>query len=394
MNPVFSAFFRRPGRAAGRASVLAALLAWLTPRAARAENSISYKYEDYREMGGRIGVKTQGTYLEKDLGTDTHLKLEGILDAIAGATPNGQPAPAGSNEVPLSDIHDRRKAWNADLSHQFHRVNVAVGIGNSRESDYVSTGWSVNTVTDFNQKNTTFLAGAAGTDDTIKVFFQSPRVKKRGNDFIVGVTQLLDPRTTVTLNLTYGQQRGFLADPYKLVQKNVEVFPGIFLPLTYGENRPDHREKWVALIGLNRAFPEMRGAIDATYRFYHDTFGANAHTIDLAWFQRAGGKFILRPSFRFYDQTAVDFYHYNLDATSIVPPPGVPRSNGPFYSSDNRLSALQSFTFGAKVVWNATDALSFDVAFERYEMRGTDRVTPQSAYCRANIVTIGTKFSW
>ena len=191
-----------------RAFALAALLVWLAPRGARAENSVTYKYSDYREADGRIAVKTQGAYIEKDLGTEMHLKLEGVLDAITGATPSGQPAPAGTAQVPTSNLHDRRKAWNADLSRQFPGVNVAVGFGNSRESDYVSNGWSLNTLTDFNQKNTTLLAGVAGTDDDVKVFFQPTWVKKRSNDVIVGVTQLLDPRTSVTLNLTWGRTSG------------------------------------------------------------------------------------------------------------------------------------------------------------------------------------------
>ena len=55
---------------------------------------------------------------------------------------------------------------------------------------------------------------------------------------------------------------------------------------------------------------------------------------------------------------------------------------------------MQTFTYGLKLVWDATDALQFDVAFERYDMRGTDRVTPQSAYCRANIITLGGRLHW
>lgn len=377
-----------------RAAALALFLIWLAPRAARAEESISYKYEDYRESGGRIAVRTQGAYLEKDFGTDTHLKVEGILDAIAGATPTGQPAPAGSDQVPTSQLHERRKAWNAALSRQFSRFNLALGIGNSRESDYVSTGWSVNTLTDFNQKNTTLLVGLAGTDDDIKVFFQAPRAKKRTNDVIVGVTQLLDARTSLTFNVTWGRQTGYLADPYKLVQKSSEIIPGVFLPLTFAENRPDERTKWIGLVGFNRSFPEAHGALDATYRFYRDTFDTTAHTIDVAWFQHLGERLIARPGFRFYDQSAADFYRYQLDGTAIVPLPGRPRPNGPFYSSDFRLSALQSFTYGLKLIWNLTEAWQIDAAFERYEMRGTDDVTPQSAYCRANIITGGLKFSW
>jgi hypothetical protein len=378
----------------GRAAVLAALLIWLAPRVARADDAITYKYEYYREMGGRIAVDTHGAYIEKDLGTATKLKFEGILDSIAGATPNGQPAPAGSDQVKLSPMHERRKAWSGNISHQLQRINVGFGVANSRESDYVSTGWSINTITDFNQKNTTLLVGLAGTNDKIKVFYQLPRADKNTNDVIIGVTQLLDPRTSLTFNITFGRQRGYLSDPYKIVQKSTEVISGIFLPLTFAEHRPGQRDKWIGLLTYNRTFPEARGAVDATYRFYRDTFDVFAHTVDLAWFQRVGEKLLLRPGLRFYDQSAAYFYHYRLDGTSITPFAGQPRRDGPFFSSDYRLSAMQTFTYGLKIILNATPALAFDAAYERYDMRGSDHVTPQSAYCRANIITLGARFSW
>ena len=378
-----------------RPLLLSVLLVWLAPRAARAENSVSYKYEDYRESGGRIAVQTQGTVIEKDLGTEMHLKLEGILDAITGATPTGEPAPAGSDQVVTTELHpERRKSWNADLSRQFRRVNLSVGAGNSRESDYVSNGWSVNTLTDFNQKNTTLLAGIAGTDDKIKVFFQQRRARKHTNDVIVGVTQLLDPQTSLTFNATWGRASGYLGDPYRLVQKDIELFPGVVLPLTFGENRPAYREKWIGLAGINHTFGDLRGAIDATYRYYSDTFGTDAHTLDLAWFQHVGAKLILRPSFRYYSQSAARFYVYNFNKATITPRSGAPRPSGPFYSSDWRLSEMETITYGLKAIWNVTEAFQLDVALEQYDMRGTDGVTPQSAYCNARVVTAGVKFSW
>jgi hypothetical protein len=377
-----------------RALVLSTLLAWLAPRVARSEDAVRYKYQDYKESGGRIAVEVHSAGIEKDIGTSTHVKIEGVIDAIAGATPNGQPAPAGSDQVPLSKLTERRKAWNAVFSHQFERVNLALGVANSRESDYVSTGWSVNTLTDFNQKNTTLLVGVAGTEDDLRVFYQAARADKRTNDVIVGVTQLLDPRTSVSLNLTWGRQTGYLSDPYKLVQKNTEIIPGVSLPLTFAENRPAERDKWIALAQLNRAYPEMHGAIDFSYRFYHDTYDTNSHTLDLGWFQNIGEHVVVRPGIRFYTQSAADFYYYKLDGTAVVPVAGPPRTNGPFYSSDYRLSEMRTLTYGLKVVWNATEALQFDAAYERYDMRGTDGVTPQSAYCRANIFTVGAKFSW
>ena len=374
---------------------LAGGLLLLHPRAARAEGSLSYKYEDYRESDGRIAVKTQNALVEQDFGTDMHLKVVGVIDAIAGATPNGQPAPAGSDQVVLAQLSERRKAWNADFSLQFPVVKIDLGIANSRESDYTSNGWSVNPLTDFNQKNTTVLAGIAGTDDRVKVFYQPAWARKRGTDVIAGVSQLLDPRTSVTFNLTWGQASGYLNDQYKLVQKSVEVAPGVFLPFTYGENRPQERTKWIALASINHSFAQLHAAIDASYRYYHDSYGIGSNTIELSWLQRLGSEYlILQPELRYYDQSSADFYYYNLDATSIMPTSGVPRTQGPFYSSDYRLSAMRTTFYGLKVIWTPSARWQLDVEYERYEMRGRDGVTPQSAYPRANILTAGLKFSW
>ncbi len=373
---------------------LAGCLVLLSPRLARAEDFLSYKYEDYREAGGRIAVQTQSALIEQDLGTEMHVKLQGVIDAIAGATPTGQPAPAGSDQVVLTQLRDRRKAWSADFSRQFSATNLALGLANSRESDYVSTGWSINTLTDFNQKNTTLLAGVAGTDDDVKVLYQPAWAKKHTNDLIVGVTQLLDPRTSVSFDLTWGRATGDLSDQYKVVQKNIEVNPGDFLPLQFLDNRPGTRNKWIALGSLNHAFPDLRGALEASYRFYHDTFGTNAHTIELTWLQQISPTLILKPELRFYDQSAADFYYYKLDGTSIVPPFGPPPVQGPFYSSDYRVSALRTYTYGLKVVWTPSARWQLDVALAQYDMHGKDGVTPQSAYPRAAIITAGLKISW
>jgi len=373
---------------------LSLLLGLLAPRGARAENSVSFKHQDYRESGGRVVIRTQGAYVEQDVGLSTVIKAEGVIDAIAGATPNGQPAPAGSDQVPLAQLTERRKAWAASVGHQFTRSRITLGVANSRESDYVSTGWSLNTQTDFNQKNTLLLVGLAGSNDDIDVFYQTSSAKKRTQDFIVGVTQLLDPRTSLTLNLSAGRQRGYLSDPYKLVQQRTEIIPGVFLPLTFAENRPDERDKWIALVTFNRAFPEAHGAAEMTYRVYHDSFETTAHTLDLSWFQQLGERLILRPNVRFYEQSAASFYRYRFDGTGIVPRAGPPRPEGPFYSSDYRLSEMRTFTAGLKGVWRVSDTLQFDLTYERYEMRGKDGLTPQSAYVRANIYTVGGKFSW
>lgn len=378
---------------ARRVLLLTAALFFGQARSARAEGAISYKYHDYREADDRMTVESHYGMIEAALGPAMRFKAHGVIDTIAGATPNGQPPANPGGPVPLTEVTDRRKGWSAELARQFPRVNATVGVANSRESDYVSTGWSLNTLTEFNQKNTVLLLGGAGTDDDIRVFYQSDWVKKRTADVIAGVTQLLDPRTSVTLNVGYGHSTGYHADPYRLIFKRVEIAPGIFLPRTFGENRPDTRDKWTIFTALNRAFPAAHGALEASYRWFRDDFGVTAHTVELAWFQKFGERWMLRPAVRYYDQSAADFYRLDLNGTSFVPTDR-PNPAGPFYSADYRLSALRSHTLGVKLVWTPGEAWTFDAAFEHYEMRGKDGVTSPWVYPRAAIVTVGAKFAW
>jgi len=363
------------------------------PRAAKAENSLAYEYEDYSEPDGRVGVTTQSARIDQDLGTDMHLALSGVTDAIAGATPSGQPAPQGSDQVALSELHNYRKAWEADLSRQITDFNVAVGFSRSIEDDYESNGWSVNTLTNFNQKNTTLLAGVAGTDDDVEIFFTPAWRNKHSTNYIVGVTQLLDPHTFVTVDFTWGRLTGMLDDPYKVVQKSTQVLPGIFLPVTFSDNRGDIRDKGTLFVSVNHDVSSWHGALEASYRFYADTYGITSSTGEFAWLQRLGRRFILKPDIRLYQQTAADFYHYNLDTTSIVPT-RIPNPQGPHYSSDARLSAFDEAGASIKLTWKATDWLQFDASFGGYRQHGTDGVTPQSAYYRATVSTAGMKVSW
>jgi len=378
------------------AAPLALFLMLALPRPpARADGSVTYRYEDFDEAGGRIGVHTQGVIVDQDIGGAVQFTATLVDDAIAGASPTGAPAPAGSNQVPLAHLSDHRKAWEADLSRRLGRVDVSVGAAQSREHDYVSRGWSLNTLTELNGRNTALLLGVAGHGDDVETFFdpQHAYVQKHSFSAIAGVTQLLDKRTSVTLNLTWGRETGFLSDQYKLVVKSLELLPGVFLPLGYPENRPDERNTGTAYVSVDRAFPALRGALEASCRFYGDTFDVAASTVEVRWLQKAGERLTLAPELRCYEQGAARFYYYNLDETDIAPT-HVPNPNGPAYSSDYRLSSLYSVTCGIKATWKPVERLELVLALDRYEMRGRDGVTPQSAYPVANIVSAGAKVSW
>jgi hypothetical protein len=325
-----------------------------------------------------------------NLGVSTQIQARALVDTITGATPNGQPAPEGSDQVVLSDLEDERYAFVADATHDFGNSRIMGELAYSTESDYDSIGIAGSYTHSFFQKNTEVQFGISYVDDDIQPTFFAESRRKLSKDFLVGVTQVLGPNTTFSANLSYGTASGYLSDPYKLVQKSIEILPGLALPLTFMENRPDSREKVIGFFQLAHYFEKLRGSLDGSFRLYDDDHGVGSTTTEISWFQKFGEKLVVRPSFRFYRQSAADYYYYNLDFTPIVPASD-PDGSAPNYSSDYRLSYFDSTTLGLKVIYSVSDRWAIDAMYERYEMIGRDGTTPDSAYPAANILTLGVR---
>ena len=384
---------------------LGVLISILQIRTARAEDSLTVKAQSWQEDNHRIRVDSQYGLAEADITPDAHLKVMGLIDTIAGNTPTGEMPAAPGAPVPLGHMKELRKAWDSNFAYQFKRVNVAISDGLSREGDYVSNGYSLNTVTNFNQKNTLLLLGWGHTDDRImetkQLGWTSDRYKT-GDDFIIGLTQLISPEMSVTANISYGRSTGFMNDPYKSITAPYDPRLPPFLwpllgPAGVPENRPRQKEKISVFLGTNRHFERLDGALDGSYRFYSDSFGIVSHTVELKWVQRLGSHFTLEPSIRYYRQCAADFYYTDLISAGIAPAADTTGETGtgygPFYSSDYRLSKMETANLGVKLSYIINDHASLDFTYERYLMRGLDHVTPQDAYTNANTLTFGIKIS-
>lgn len=299
----------------------------------------------------------------------------------AGATPN-TPAPSSggsssttttssssTSQLPTVPVSDERFGVNVGLSKRLERHTVSGGISGSTESDYESLGVSLSDAIDYNQKNTTLILGTAYTHDTIDAT-TGISGNKNTLDLMAGLSQVLGPKTLLAINLTWSHGEGLLTDPYKIVELN-----GVLVP----EVRPDNRDKQMLFLALTRFVESLNGSAEISSRFYTDTFGISAQTYELAWYQKMGDRFTLRPIVRLYDQTAADFYAVRFEGSPTE------------YSSDYRLSAMNAFGAGLKGIWKLSSAVSLDLAYDRYEQTGKDSETPDEVYPTANVITAGAR---
>lgn len=379
------------GRAAFRAQpwrrILPVGLAASLPQLIRGEDRVDYRYENYSEEHDRITVETHSVYFEQKLVDSVTAKGELTYDGISGATPTGTVAPNG--KIILTHLEDVRRAVSTEFDCRLANHTLTPGFAYSYESDYTSYGLSLNDAIEFNEKNTTLQLGVSHNFDDVRHMDLTTHKytlwdNKQSTEGMIGITQLLTPKTVFNAAFTYGNDSGYLSDPYRLAGYLPTGFPfAIGVP----ERRPSHRNKEIVYTSLTRYFSTVNASLEGSYRFYHDSYGIFASTIGVTWHQWLGQHFIVEPMFRFYEQSAADFYATTFTGPFSSNPPGM-------HSSDYRLSELYTLYYGLQATAVVNDHLHIVAGYHRYDMEGMDGKTKSAMYPKANIFTVGLSILW
>ena len=391
--------------------LFAVLLQVLQLRRADAEDRVGFKFQYYGEEHDRVTNWGPSFFFEKDLSSRLQLKIEGVYDVISGASPTGLPAPSQirlapgasassfslvsgpssrstpgttataasrparvistDTTLPTMWFYDARLAMDGELRFRTGDYLFTGQLAFSTEQDYNSIGTTLKVAKEFNQKNTVVSTGVAYIHDDVDILSPSSSEEKETVQVLLGVTQVLDPKTVLNVNFVAGFASGYLSDPYKSALVNNSVLP---------DTRPDSKDLQILYTSLTRAVDSLNASVEASYRLYHDSNGVNAHTASLAWYQKIGRDFVLRPGIRYHQQDAADFYAVQFNG------------NPEYYSADYRLSNSASLSYGMKVIWTPNEKWSADVGYERYNMWGRDGLTSSQAYPTANIVSVGVNF--
>ncbi len=287
-----------------------------------------------------------------------------------------------NTSVPLTQLSDHRRAFSLNAPVTFGIQQFTPEVSFSEEHDYHSYGFALNYALALNEKNTTLNTGWAHDSDRVRdnVLIWEPKVS---DDIVIGVDQLLSPKSYITFSATYGHEYGYLSDPYRgviFVQNWPQNDPND--AALVAENRPRQRTKEIFYTSFNQFIDPLAGSLELSYRFFHDSYDIFAHTVELDWYQKMGRTVVLNPTFRYNHQSAASFYNVIFPDYNDKPA---------YYSSDYRLSRLETFNMGITLMWRIHKHLSFDLSYTRYLMVGLDGITSSSAYPSANIYNVGAR---
>jgi hypothetical protein len=208
---------------------------------------------------------------------------------------------------------------------------------------------------------------------------------KTTQQYLLGVSQVIDKDSLLQSNITFGYHHGFMNDPYKKV--GLDTGPGGIPGFYVREKRPQERFEWAWLNQYVRHFGQFNdAALHLDYRFATNDWGINSHTFEVSWHQPIVDDWQIIPRFRYYSQDSADFYQpvFAVDnAGAIAAVISDKLTSYENYSSDYRLAGFGAFSGGLKLSKEITEikplnSLKFQTGFEyynhkaRYELGGNN----------------------
>lgn len=329
------------------------------------DSALAYYHED-----GRVQAIEPVVEVSKVFADGQSLNFNASFDALSGASPNGAlpshsaqtfTGPSGKasraytiapGQLP-ADPHysDTRFAAGGTWTMPLTRVDqLSLGGKFSVEDDFVSGTVDASIAHDFNHKNTTLSFGLFNEYDALHPVGDTPvpgsdftslvrtgGKSKDGVGAVLGVTQVMTRTWLSEFNLSVDRFTGYLNDPYKITS----IIDSAGNPAGYEfESRPDQRTRKSAY-WENRIALGSQLSTTLSLRYMSDDWAVRSDTAQLhlrwSWSNREQ---YIEPTFRWYRQTAADFYTpFILDTA---------RQSTGFESADSRLGAFHALTYGVK----------------------------------------------
>jgi hypothetical protein len=300
------------------------------------------------------------------------------LVSTGGGSSTSGPYAVAPGALPIdTSFKDMREAANLSWSYQLDPLTThSIGVGYSHEVDFQSMLLNTSISHDFNDKNTTLSAGVNFEYDAIApiggapvpmsdylLFQKEGKKSKRVEDLLLGVSQVMGRRWISQVNLSLDKSSGYQTDPYKILSGLDAT--GNTVGYIY-EKRPEDRSRTSVYWGNKIALDH--DTIDFSVRQMTDSWGITSKTVDLRYRWIFADDSYIEPQFRYYKQSAADFYRlYLLQGAPLLA----------YASADPRLAEFNASTIGFKWATKLDRNTEFSFRAQSYVQRGnTPSVLP------------------
>lgn len=292
-------------------------------------------YSSYK--GGGMDITGESVLVRKKFSENFSVEANYFVDKVSGA----------SIDVlsQASVIKDERKQKSLSVDYIHDKTQYNLSYTQSAERDYISDTPHFSLSQDMFGDLTTVTLGFTyshnkvgennGTANTPVVSWLGHATSR---SFEGGLSQIITKNLIAGATVEVITDQGLLSNPYRSIRF---VDPSVPLGYSLGTQIYPNTHTSTAVETRAKYYLPYRAAASVSYRYFSDTWGIHANTIELDYVQPVSNKWIFEGRVRHYSQNAATFY------SDLFPFAGSQN----FEARDQNLAASTNNTFDGKVTW-------------------------------------------
>lgn len=306
-------------------------------------------YHSYE--GGGVEINGPSLMVLKKLGQNVAVSGNYYVDSISSASIDVITSGA-------SAYTEERTEFSGGADYMHGNSTLSLSYTNSTENDYEANTAGFGVSMDmFGNMTTVSMGYARGWDTVMNNLDDTFSRDVDRQNYKLGLSQVITKDMLLELNYEGITDEGFLNNPYRTVRwyDEVNATSG-----TVPEKYPNTRTS-SALAIRTRYYLPYRAAVSGEYRYFTDTWGIDAHTLELGYTHPLDGGWTFDGHYRYYTQGAADFY------SDLFPHEDAQN----FMARDKELSTFSSHTIGVRVGydflkngWHSVDKGTVNLAWD------------------------------
>jgi hypothetical protein len=264
----------------------------------------------HRYEGGGVTIHGPSVLVRKTMAEKYSVSANYYLDMVTSASIDVKVSGA-------SEYKEERDQYSLGFDYLRGKTTYSLSYTNSEEDDYSASTTSFNISQDLFGDLTTISMGFAKGDDQVRRSItdltSGSRIIDPGFEqevdrwsYRVGVSQILTKSMIASLGLEVITDEGYLNNPYRSFRYVDPLNTTQYALAT--EKYPRTRTSNAVALDAKYFLP-YRAAVHAGYRFFTDTWGIRADTMELGYTHPLKATpWIFEASFRYYQQGNADFY--------------------------------------------------------------------------------------